>query len=82
MTVAELLRESKIRSYPPFNETHVEISRTRCPKDEQQNFILTEQEAVARFGDRDVWLAFHADGTMDDPVHGEHVFCICIDKNG
>ena len=82
MTVAELLKESKIRPYPPFNEKHVEISRTRCPKDEQQSFILTEQEAVERFGDREVWLAFHAEGTLDKPVGGEHVFCICIDKNG
>ena len=82
MTVAELLKESKIRPYPPFNEKHVEICRTRCPKDEQQSFILTEQEAIARFGDREVWLAFHSEGTMENPVHGEHVYSIAIDKNG
>ena len=82
MTVAELLRESKIRSFPPFNEKRVEISRTRCPKNEKRSFILTEEEAIAQFGDREVWLAFHSEGTLEKPVGGEHVFCICIDKNG
>lgn len=82
MTVAELLKESKIRPYPPFNEKHVEINRTRYNKGEQHSFVLTEEEAVKQFGDREVWLAFHSEGTFDKPVGGEHVYCICIDKNG
>ena len=60
----------------------MEIRRTIVPKGKQGSFILTEEEAVRRFGDHKVWLAFHDEGTMDDPVHGEHVFAICIDKDG
>ena len=63
MTVAELLKESRIKPYPPFSEKHVEINRTRYNKGEQHSFVLTEEEAVKQFGDREVWLAFHSEGT-------------------
>ena len=78
MNVKELLAlpQYGIRSYPPYNEEHVEIvGRHGNPS----SAILTEEEAVEHFGNRRVWIAFHAEGTMDNPVHGEHVFSIGID---
>jgi len=77
MTVKELLAQPQygIRSDWPYNETHVEVRERYKP----DNYILTEDEAVERFGNRHVWLAFHDEGTFDDPMHGEHVYAICID---
>ena len=60
----------------------MEIRKTRVKKGEQVSFILTEDEAIEQFGEHDCWLAFHSEGTYDHPVSGEHVFAICIDKNG
>lgn len=81
MTVKEMLADSRygVKPYWPYNETHVEIRERYPMPGEQPAFIMTEKEAVERFADRHVWLAFHDDGTFDDPVHGEHVFAICID---
>ena len=75
MTVKELLAKYGIKRYHPFNEVHVEIRERYAPK----NYILTEDEAIDQFGNRHVWLAFHDEGTFDDPIHGEHVYAICID---
>lgn len=77
MTVKELLAQSRygVRPFPPYNEIHVEV-RERY---KAENYILTEDEAVMQFGDRHVWLAFHDEGTFDDPIYGEHVYAICID---
>ena len=74
MTVKELLTKHHIKPSPPFNEAHVEVRERHGPA-----YILSEQEAVEQFGGRRVWLAFHDDGTFDNPVHGEHVLAICID---
>ena len=81
MNVRELLSDPAygVRPYPPYNEAHVEIRETKGKKDEKVSFILTEAEAVKQFGDRHVWLAFHDEGTFNDPIHGEHVYAICID---
>ena len=75
MTVKELLTKYHIKPYPPFNEAHVEIRERYGPG----NYILSEQAAQEQFGSRHVWLAFHDQGTYDDPIHGEHVYAICID---
>lgn len=77
MNLRELLSDPAygVRPYPPYNEIHVEVRERYKP----DNYILTEAEAVKRFGDRHVWLAFHDEGTFDDPIHGEHVYAICID---
>lgn len=74
MTVKELLTKHHIKPFPPFNETHVEVRERHG-----QACILTEQDALKQFGSRRVWLAFHDDGTFEDPVNGEHVLAICID---
>jgi hypothetical protein len=77
MNVKELLAQSQygVKPFPPYNEVHVEIRERYRP----DNYILTEEEAVERFGDRHVWLAFHDEGTFDDPINGEHVYAICVD---
>lgn len=77
MTVKELLASpyNGVNPYWPYNEKHVEVRERYKP----DNFILTEDEAIERFGNRHVWLAFHDEGTFDDPIHGEHVYAICID---
>ena len=77
MTVRKLLERSEygIRTYPPYMESHVEIR----PKHSMQGDILSEDEAIEKYGDCDVWLAYHSEGTMKDPVNGEHVYAICIE---
>jgi len=77
MNVKELLAlpQYGVRGNWPYNEKHVEVRERYKP----DNYILTEDEAIERFGDRHVWLAFHDEGTFDDPIHGEHVYAICID---
>jgi len=81
MNVRELLSDPAygVWSFPPYNEAHVEIREMKGKKDEKVGFILTEAEAVKQFGDRHVWLAFHDEGTFNDPIHGEHVYAICVD---
>jgi len=77
MTVKELLAlpQYGVKPFPPYNEVHVEVRERYKPG----NYILTEDEAIERFGGRHVWLAFHDEGTFDEPIHGEHVYAICID---
>lgn len=81
MNVKELLAQSQygVKPYLPYNEVHVEIRETKGRKGEKVGFILTEEEAVEQFGNRHVWLAFHDEGTYNDPIHGEHVYAICVD---
>lgn len=83
MKVKELLTTGGygVKPYPPYNEEHVEVWRTKVKEGEQVAFLLTEEQAIEQFGEHDCWLAFHSDGTWNEPVTGEHVFAICIDKD-
>lgn len=81
MNVRELLSDPAygVCTYPPYNEVHVEIRPRKVNLGEPIGYILTEAEAVKQFGDRHVWFAFHDEGTMEQPLGGEHVYAICID---
>lgn len=81
VNVRELLSDPThgVRPYPPYNEAFVEIRPRIIKPGEPDGYILTEAEAVKQFGDRHVWLAFHDEGTMEQPLGGEHVYAICID---
>lgn len=81
MTVKQLIesKEIELKSYAPYNEKRYEICPRVVKKGEEQRSYLLDDVVNSEFADRTVWLAFHCDGTCDDPVNGEHVLRICIE---
>ena len=80
MTVRELVQSGRaaLVTGPPFYETHYEVCPRHPGKGEPEGYLV-EDVLHSRFADRQVWLAFHSEGTMADPVDGEHCLRICIE---